>query len=80
MDHLFTTYGDVAPDTFQTQESALKSSTWDPNTPIDNLFKDIDDLVNLSGRAGVHMTPEQAINIAYVILWRTKVLKDYLKT
>ena len=80
MDHLFSTYGDVTPSTFQAKDAALKSSTWDPNTPIDTLFQDIEDLVDLSGRAGVPMTPAQSITTAYVILWKTNVLQDYLKT
>lgn len=80
MDHLFTSYGDVTPHIFQIKEAAIKSSTWDPTTPIDNLYQDIEELVDLSGRAGVPMTPEQSITIAYVILWKTNVLQDYLKT
>ena len=80
MDHLFSTYGDVTPSTFQAKDAALKNSTWDPNTPIDTLFQDIEDLVDLSGRAGVPMTPAQLITTAYVILWKTNVLQDYLKT
>ena len=57
----------------------MKALTFDPvNTPIDNIYKDIEDLVDLSGKAHVPMTPAQAISIAYVILWRTSVLKESL--
>ena len=52
MDHLFSTYGDVTPITFQTKEAAIKAIIYDPLTPVDALYKDIDDLVDLSGRAG----------------------------
>ena len=80
MEHLFSNYGDVTPETLQQREAIVKAIEYDPTTPIDNLFKEIDDLVDLSGRANIPMTPEQSITIAYVILWRTQVLKEYLKT
>ena len=81
MEHLFNTYGEITPETFQKKEQKVKAMTFDPNTDsIDSLYKEIDDLVDLSGRAGVPMTPEQSVTIAYVILWRCGVLKDYLKT
>ena len=81
MEHLFNTYSEITPETFQTKEQEVKALTFDPNTDsIDSLYKEIDDLVDLSGRAGVPMTPEQSVTIAYVILWRCGVLKDYLKT
>ena len=81
MEHLFNTYGEITPETFQQKEQEIKSKTFDPNTnSIDSLYKDIDDLVDLSGRTGVPTTPEQSVTISYVILWRCGVLKDYLKT
>ena len=79
MQHLFDNYGDVTPEVFQARETTVKSHTYDPLTPIDNLFKEIEDLVDLSGRAHVPMTPAQAISIGYIILWKTGVLKDSLK-
>ena len=81
MEYLFNTYGEVTPETFQTKEQETKAMTFDPNIDsIDSLYNEIDDLVDLSGHAGIPMTPEQSITIAYVILWRSGVLKDYLKT
>ena len=81
MEHLFNTFGEITPETFQQKEQEIKSKTFDPNTnSIDSLYKDIDDLVDLSGRTGVPTTPEQSVTISYVILWRCGVLKDYLKT
>lgn len=79
MQHLFDNYGDVTPEVFQARETIVKSSTYDPLTPIDTLFKEIEDLVDLSGRAHVPMTPAQAVSIGYIILWKTGVLKDSLK-
>ena len=79
MQHLFDSCGDVTPETFQAKESEVKAYTYDPTTPVDVLFTEIEDLVDLSGKANVPMTAEQAITIAYVILWRTTVLKDALK-
>lgn len=81
MEHLFNTYGEITPETFQEKEQAIKATVFDPNTDsIDTLYKEIDDLVDLSGHAGVPMTTAQSVTIAYVILWRCAVLKDYLKT
>ena len=79
MQHFFDQYGDVTPETFQEREATVKSYTYDLDTPIDNLFKEIEDLVDLSGTAHIPMTPEQAITIAYVILWRTSALKESLR-
>ena len=81
MEHLFNTYGEVTPETFQQKEADIKSTTFDPNVDsIDTLYREIDELVDLSGHASIPMTPAQSVTIAYVILWRTTVLKHYLKT
>ena len=81
MEHLFNTYGQVTPTDYQTRETAVKSLTFDPNTtPIDNIFKEIKDLVDLSGRANIPITQAQFITIGYVIMWKTSALGDYLKT
>ena len=81
MEHLFNTYGEITPETFQQKEQELKATVFDPNIDsIDTLYKSISDLVDLSGHAGIPMTPEQSTSIAYVILWRSSVLKDYLKS
>ena len=42
-------------------------------------LKKIEDLVDLSGRANVPMTPAPSITIGYVILWKTSVFKEDLK-
>ena len=75
----FDTYGEVTPETFQAKENEVESITYDPNTPIDNLYKEIEDLIDLSGRAHVPMTAAQAISIGYIILWKTSVLKEALR-
>ena len=81
MEHLFSTYGEVTPETFQKKEAQIKATTFDPLVDsIDTLYREIEDLVDLSGHAGIPMTPAQSMTVAYVILWRTTVLKDYLKT
>ena len=81
MEHLFNTYGEITPETFQQKEQELKATVFDPNIDsIDTLYKSISDLVDLSGHVGIPMTPEQSTSIAYVILWRSSVLKDYLKS
>ena len=79
LEYLFQTYGKVDPNTFSAKESEIKAITYDINSPIDNIFEQIEDLVDYSGHAGVPMTPEQSINIGYVIMWRTGALVDNLK-
>ena len=79
LEHLFDNFGEITPETFLEREAAVKAKSYDPNTPVDTLFKDIEDLVDLSGRAGVAMTQAQSIQIAYVILWRTTVFKHDLR-
>ena len=66
MDHLFTLYGKITPETFQTKEAEVKALDYNPLTPIDTIFKQIEDLIDLSGRAHVPMTPAQSVTIAYI--------------
>ena len=80
LEFLFQTYGDIDPNTFSDKETEVKATIYDINTPIDTLFELIEDLVDFSGHANIPMTQQQSINIGYVIMWRTGVLVDDLKS
>ena len=56
IEHLFNTYGEVILKIFQECKAAVKALDYNPNTPVDNLFKEIGNLVGLSGQDNVVMT------------------------
>ena len=80
MEHLFQNYGQINPNELLTKENDIRALTYDPKVPIDTLFEQIEDLVDISGYANTPMTPQQSINIAYTIMWKTSLFKEDLKT
>ena len=68
---LFTAHGNISPDALIAKEQTVKDMLYDPETePIDNVFKNIENLVTFATAAGAPYTKPQIINLAYVIIKR----------
>ena len=77
--HLFTTYGKITPQQVKAKEMATYNMHYDISQPVDTVFNTIDDLVDLADHALSPMTPQQMIDMAYVIFARQPILQQDLR-
>jgi hypothetical protein len=67
--HLFTTHGKITPQQVKATEMAVYySMNYSIILPVDTVFNSIDDLADLAGHANSPLTPQQMIDLAFVIL------------
>jgi hypothetical protein len=70
LDHLFDTYGNItAVDLKINFEHMLRA--WDPQQPVESLFKQIQDCANYSEAGGVLIGHPQQINVGYATIFAT---------
>jgi hypothetical protein len=70
LDHLFETYGNItAVDLEINFEHMLRA--WDPQQPVETLFKQIQDYADYSEAGGVPIGPSQQINVGYAKIFAT---------
>jgi hypothetical protein len=70
LDHLFKTYGNItAVDLEINFEHMLRA--WDPQQPVESLFRQIQDCVDYSQAGGVLIGHPQHINVGYSTIFAT---------
>ena len=75
--YLFTTHGDVNPESLIKREDEVKRMSYDPSRePIDTVFTAVVKLVDFAAPAGAPYTRPQIINIAYLIIKRQRVFNQ----
>ena len=79
LNHLFNNYGKLPPSTINNMKRKVEDYILDPTDPIDILFSEIDDLVDIFTLQNDALTQQQIINMAYVIIERSKVFKKDLR-
>ena len=77
--HLFDTYGDVTPSELCELQARVESLAFPPSEPVDSIFSEIDDLAAISEIAKAPMTPNQKINMAYILFTKQHVYKSALR-
>jgi hypothetical protein len=77
--HLFNTYGKITPQQVKAKEQLVYGLTFDINQPVDTVFNEIEDLSDLAEHANSPMTPQQQIDLAYVILAREPILQQDIR-
>ena len=77
--HLFTTYGKITPQQVKAKEAAVLGMHYDISQPVDVVFNAIDDLADLAEHALSPMSPQQMIDLAYVIFARQPILQQDLR-
>ena len=65
--HLYSTYGMITPHQVKFCELEIYNMPFDLSLPVDSIFNAVDDLTELSYQAGIPMTADQSVNLAYVI-------------
>jgi hypothetical protein len=77
--HLFVTYGRVNALQVRAKENAIFSMAYDISTPVDTVFDAIDDLADYAEFAQSPLTPQQMMDLAYMIFSKEPVLQPDLR-
>jgi hypothetical protein len=69
-DHLFKTYGNITSVNLEINFEHMRRP-WDPQQPVESLFKQIQDCADYSEAGGVPIGPSQQINVGYAKIFAT---------
>jgi hypothetical protein len=70
LDHLFETYGNITAVNLEIIFEHMRRS-WDPQQPVETLFKQIQDCADYSEAGGAPIGPSQQINVGYAKIFAT---------
>jgi hypothetical protein len=70
LDHLFLTYGNITIIDLENNFEQMRKA-WDPQQPVETLFKKIQDYADLSEAGGVIIGHTQQINVGYAKICAT---------
>jgi hypothetical protein len=70
LDHLFETYGNITAADLEINFEHMRRS-WDPQEPVESLFKQIQDCADYSEEGGVLIGHPQQINVGYAKIFST---------
>jgi hypothetical protein len=70
LDHLFETYGNITAVDLEINFEHMRRA-WDPQQPVESLFKQIQDCVDYSESGGVLIGHPQQINVGYAQIFAT---------
>jgi hypothetical protein len=73
--HLYTNYGRLTPADIQANDERLKAR-YDPNQPIESLFTQVEDAMEIADAANAPYSPEQIVNVAYNLVYSTGMFAD----
>jgi hypothetical protein len=77
--HLFAIHGKSIPQQVKAKEMSTFNMQYDISLPIDTVFTAIDDLIDLAEHALSPMSPQQMIDLAYVIFACQPILQQDLQ-
>ena len=78
LEHLYLTYGRITGMDLDDNEKRMKTK-YDPNQPIDTLFRQIESGVEFADAGGAPFSPRQIVNIAYLLIFATGAYADECK-
>jgi hypothetical protein len=70
LDHLFETYGNITAVDLEINLEHMRRA-WDPQQPVESLFKQIQDCADYSEAGGVPISTSQQINVGYAKILAT---------
>ena len=80
MSYIIRTYGQVSEEQYMSIEDEVRDFVYDTNLPVDILFNKIDCFVDISDLTKRNITDRHQVQMAYLVLSRTGVFRDSLKT
>jgi hypothetical protein len=72
LDHLFETYGNITAVDLEINFEHMRQP-WDPQQPVESLFKQIQDCADYSEAGGVPIGPSQQINVGNARIFATRL-------
>jgi hypothetical protein len=75
LDHLFETHGNITAVDLEINFEHMRRA-WDPQQPVETLFKQIQDCADDSEAGGVPICPSQQINVGYANIFATGQFKS----
>jgi hypothetical protein len=75
LEHLYLTYGHISPADLADNDATMKSA-YDPSQPIEVLFDQIEEALDLAAAANAAYTPQQIVAYAYNLVFQTGVFAD----
>jgi hypothetical protein len=75
LNHLFTTYGHIAPHDIEANDNRFKSA-YDPGQPFETLVQQIDEAQDFAEAAGQPYSPAQLVSNAYRIIFQTGLFTE----
>ena len=76
--HLYTTYARITPGDLE-RNNEIMTKPWDPNLPVEFLFKQIEDATAYADHGGAPLTDVQVVNKAYTLVYNTGLFPDECK-
>ena len=76
--HLYTNYAKITPADLNNNDQAMKQPC-DVNQPIEVLYQQIEDAIEFAAAGQTPYSPEQVLNIAYQLIFRTGIFSDDCK-
>jgi hypothetical protein len=73
--HLYTTYGRLTPANVQHNDAAMKQ-WYNPNEPIETLFHQIEESINVADAPGAAYTPSQLVALSYNLIFATGMFPE----
>ena len=80
MSYIIRTHGQVSEEQYMGMEDEVRDFVYDPTLPVDILFNKIDFFVDISELTKRNITDRRRVQMPYLILNRTGVFRDSLKT
>ena len=77
--HLFATNGKITPQQVKAKELTIYNMPFDISQPVDFVFNAIDNLSKLAEHANSALTPQQMMDLAYVIFAKHSILQHDLR-
>jgi ribosomal protein S17E len=75
LEHLYQTYGKISPADLADNDAKMKTA-YDPSQPIEALFDQIEEALDLAAAANAAYTSQQIVAYAYNIVFQTGVFAD----
>jgi len=77
--YLYQNHGYISPQKLKEYEDQVRNMSYDPASPIDNVFSAVDNLSLVAYRAGSEYSHAHKINMAYVIISHTGLYQSALQ-
>jgi len=78
LNHLYENYAKITRNNLCENDQRMNTA-YDPNNPIEVLIDQIEDAINFAATGNVPYTPKQIVNVAYNLVFHTRVFNDEYK-